>query len=178
MGVRLALPTPAAAALVLTTALGAPGTAGQEQPRDTVPAYMERIEQSRRTGRGITLTRTDLDSLNVRTLGRAVDRVVTGGFRTEAGARCRPAVYWNGIQALARWDRRSVEAETPLDRVRAIEIYFADRDGRLPLQYLDHECGVIAVWADTATGEETATTVGRLFLVILAGVAFFVLVGT
>lgn len=161
---------------VVLAFLAAPGVVlGQddsEPAADTVPSYMERIEENRRRDFGIIRVGAELEALGVSTVGGAVARMVPGVIG------CEPVVYWNGVRMLERWHpQRGVVAETPLARVHAIEIYLRDREARLPLEYREHECGAIALWVETASSEDTTTTLAKLGLVLLAAVVFFLAVG-
>ena len=150
-----------------------------QESRDSVPAYLHRIAESRQSGRGVTAVGTELDDLATRTVGRAVNRLVRQPFRTVEGRRCRPAVYWNGVRMAEAWHpEESTAGQTSLERVAAIEIYFADRDGGLPVDFLEHRCGVIALWVPNPEGGGGGSALRRLALVVLAGIVFFLALGT
>lgn len=117
-----------------------PGTAYLDE-------YHRRAERNRELGRGVIITRAQLDSIPGGTVGHAINRHVTTRFRAGTGMRCSPAVYWNGMKIDDAWDPyRSNGAEIPVGSIEGIEVYFADRPG-MPLEYIDESCGVILLWS-------------------------------
>lgn len=139
--------------------------------------YYDRLERYGPIGRGIFITREDLDSLGARRVGPVVDVMVRRRFRDrDTGATCRPSVYWNGIRMTGLWDPvQSEAARIPTARIEGIEVYYASRM-ELPVEYLDEDCGVILLWSRPGQVAGGGSTLLKLIVVLGAGVLAFLAV--
>lgn len=142
--------------------------------------YYERLEQWDGTGRGVFITRAELDTLDASTVGRAVRLVTPRRFRAREGSEpCRPPVYWNAIPMNERWHSfQSRAGRMPTDDVEGIEVYYADRM-ELPASYRDERCGVVLIWTPRGTSAEgRGSLLTKLVAVVAVGLLFFLAVGS
>lgn len=170
--VRIRLGGPGSADSVVVTSRYRPSTSHLHR-------YYERLEQWDGTGRGVFITREELDSLNAGTVGRAVRRVTPRRFRTREGSEpCRPPVYWNAIRMNERWHSvQSRAGRMPTADVEGIEVYYADRM-EMPPTYRDERCGVVLIWSPRGASEESrGSLLAKLAAVVAVGLLFFLAVG-
>lgn len=149
-------------------------TARQRAPTSYLTEYYERLDRWGDYGRGVVLTRDELEKLAGYTVGEILTRpTLTGRFVNRrgmtAGLPCTPRLYWNGFEVPV--------GEIPVSSVEGIEIY---RGAEIPAQYdISNPCGVILVWnRPVRPGEDENRAPGwqRAALAAGAGVLFVLLV--
>lgn len=123
--------------------------------------FYDRAERNRATGKGVVLTRVELEPLDGESALKVVSRQTLLFTRPNPVRPCLIRTYWNGMLVEESDDqhwRRSVQAggssqdggtalwEIPTSTVEGIEIY--DDPEEIPVQYYDYNvCGVILVWS-------------------------------
>jgi hypothetical protein len=148
-------------------------TARQRAPMAYLTEYYERLDRWAEYGRGLILTREELEPLEGYTVGEILTRpTLTGRFVQRAGLStglpCTPVFYWNGFAVPV--------GQIPVSTVEAIEIY---RGAEIPPQYDGNGCGVVLVWnRPVRPGEDTGRAPGwqRALMAAAAGVLFALLV--
>lgn len=124
--------------------------------------YYDRVEENRKLGRGVILTRADLEPLQGLAVSEAVRRQMLR-FTNSRGFQCSPSYYWNGLPV----DEQAV-VTIPVGDVEGIEIY---RRFNAPPQYTNG-CGVVLVWSRPLRAGE-----GHPFnwVIMAAGLSLFAL---
>ncbi len=110
--------------------------------------YYRRLEHFGDAEPEIFITREELDSLGVSTIGRAVLLLGRGSSfpGTGGGGSCVPSVFWNGLRMFDRWHPFQSEAgRSSTAGVEGIELYPADHP-REPMNVRDERCGSILIW--------------------------------
>lgn len=143
-------------------------TARQRAPTSYLTDYYERLDRWAEYGRGVILTRDDLEELHGYSVGTILERpTLVGRFQSLqlGGLGCSPAMYWNGFPVSVR--------QIPVSSVEGIEIY---RRHEVPAEYGGyHPCGVVLVWnRPVRPGEEEGRAPGwqRVAMAVGAAVAF------
>jgi hypothetical protein len=148
-------------------------TARQRASTSYLTEYYERLDRWEEYGRGVILTRDELEKLEGFSVGDILKRpTLTRRFLNrrglEAGLPCTPVLYWNGFEMPA--------SEIPISSVEAIEIY---RPSETPPQYSTGGCAAVLVWnRPIRPGEDDDRAPGwqRAALAVGAGVLFVFLV--